>query len=45
MFEVRKMQTIKKTCFISIPQEYGFKKGDSIKVEKIDDKVVLTKVE
>ncbi len=46
MFEVRKMQEIGTTFFISIPKEYGFKKGDQVKVEKIDNrKVVLTIVE
>jgi len=45
-FEVRKVQLIAGiTPTISIPIEYGFKKGDSVKVEQIDENnVKLTKV-
>ena len=46
-FKVRIVQLIAgSTPTISIPTEYGFKKGDSVKVEQIDEKTVkLTKVE
>ena len=45
-YETRKVQLIgKTTTSISIPMEYGFKKGDCIKVEQIDENTVkLTKV-
>lgn len=45
-FEVRKVQLIGGiTPTISIPIEYGFTKGDLVKVERIDKNIVkLTKV-
>ena len=46
-FEIRRVQLIAGvTPTISIPIKYGFKKGDSVKVEQMDEKTVkLTKVE
>jgi len=45
-FEVRKVQLIAGvTPTISIPVEYGFKKGESVKVEQIDKNTLrLTKI-
>lgn len=45
-FHVRKVQVVGTTKTISLPQNCGFEKGDSIKVEQIDEKTIkLTKVE
>ena len=45
-YEMRKVQELLGgTLTVSIPIEYGFKKGDHVKVEQLDDNSVkVTKV-
>ncbi len=46
MIDVRSVIYIGNTAYVSIPKEVGFKKGDSVIVEKVGENVCkVTKVE